>query len=346
MLYDPLRKAHRDLLPVPAIIEREGESITCPVKAYLATLAAGSSYETMRSALKLSCDILSGDRSEETLYAFPWHEIRVQHALRVQRRLRDQGYAPDSINRAIQGIVGVTRMARMMGKISVEDFLRICDLRRVRGKRLPAGRALAEEEVASLFRYCAEDSTVAGVRDAALLALFVGTGLRRSEVIALDLDDVDITTGDVIVSHGKGDNARMAYCDPGVLPLIKSWVDLRGDAPGPLFLTLSAWGRMETTRVQRWGVDGIIQKRCRKAGIPPATPHDFRRTFITRLLEKGVDLLTVQALAGHAQPETTVRYDRRPEASRREAVARLATPAIPRRDPLSPIAVILGEHMV
>jgi site-specific recombinase XerD len=67
-------------------------------------------------------------------------------------------------------------------------------------------------------------------------------------------------------------------------------------------------------------VMAILKKRATNAGIEPFSPHDFRRTFISRLLESGADVLTVSQLAGHADPATTQKYDLRSETAKRQAV--------------------------
>jgi site-specific recombinase XerD len=73
-------------------------------------------------------------------------------------------------------------------------------------------------------------------------------------------------------------------------------------------------------------VRALLAKRARSAGVVPFSSHDFRRSFISRLLDAGADLVTVQALACHAVVQTTARYDRRGEAAKRRVAALLHVP--------------------
>jgi len=75
----------------------------------------------------------------------------------------------------------------------------------------------------------------------------------------------------------------------------------------------------------------VLQKRAAESSVAAFSPHDFRRTFITELLDTGADVITVSRLAGHADPATTAKYDMRGEEVKRQAVARLKVPYRPRR---------------
>jgi integrase len=167
---------------------------------------------------------------------------------------------------------------------------------------------------------------LAGARDAALLALLYGGGLRRSEAVALDVSDYDVTSGMLVVRHGKGNRDRVVYATNGAADALQDWLEVRGEAEGPLFLPVNKGGVVGGHRLTGQAVLYILRRRALQGGVTRLTPHDLRRTFISDLLDLGADISTVQRLAGHAQVTTTTRYDRRGEATKRKAASLLHVP--------------------
>src|SRR5262249_35411199 len=119
---------------------------------------------------------------------FPWHELRYQHTQAVRTVLAER-HAPAGANVALAALRGVLRECWRLGLMTAEDYHRAADLQGIRGERLPKGRALSAGELRALFAACAQDASPAGARDAALLAVLYGGGLRRSEATSLDLGD-------------------------------------------------------------------------------------------------------------------------------------------------------------
>ena len=112
---------------------------------------------------------------------------------------------------------------------------------------------------------------------------------------------------------------------------MEEWLDIRGSAPGPLLCPVRKGGRVELRHMTADAVLKILRRRGEQAGVESFSPHDFRRTFCSDLLDAGVDMVTVQKLAGHASPVTTSKYDRRGEETKRKAVERLGIPYTKRR---------------
>ena len=160
-----------------------------------------------------------------------------------------------------------------------------------------------------------------------MLAILYGGGLRRAELCGLDLGDFDAGECLIAVRAGKGRRDRVVYLSAAACKIVKRWISPRGADDGPLFVPISSTGTLRLTRLRGEAVRYILQRRQRQAGLTGITPHGFRRGYVSGLLSAGVDVFTVQGLAGHADAATTARYDRRGEGERRRAAALLCIPA-------------------
>lgn len=290
-----------------------------PGLVYVASLAPGS-RRTMTEALAIIADMIAPGVTAET---FPWHQVRFQHAAAIRVKLGEQ-YAPATANKILAALRGVLKHAFALGLIDAEHYERVRHVESIKGVRLARGRALPAGELRALFEAC-DGSKPGGARNAALLAVLYGGGLRRSEIVALDIGDFDTTTG-VLKVKGKGNKQRTSYVTNGARNALDAWLALRGDAPGPLFVSVSKGGTVVMRRLTDQSVLDIVRRLARHADIARFSPHDLRRTFIGDMLDLGVDISTVQQLAGHAQVTTTARYDRRGEHVRRRAAEMLHVP--------------------
>ena len=286
-----------------------------PAAVYLASLADGPGRASMRSTLANVAAML-GYGIEDC----PWHELRFAHVAALRARLAER-FAPATANKYLSAIRQVMRHAWLLGLMDAEDYQRAAAVRNVQGSRLPAGRPLDGGELAALFQACA-DGTAAGARDAAAFALMFGCGLRRTEAVAADVADYDPESGALRVI-GKGNRERTVYAPSGGKAALDAWLAVRGGGPGPLLAPVSKAGTVQAGKgMTAQALMLRLKRRARQAAIAECSPHDLRRTFVSNALEAGADLALVQALAGHASPTTTARYDRRPEAAR-AAAARL-----------------------
>jgi len=207
--------------------------------------------------------------------------------------------------------------------MDAEAFHRAVDLKPVKGRALKAaekGRHLTYGEVAALVAACV-DGTKAGARDAAMLALGEGCGLRRAEIVGLDVTDIDMAEKWVTVRRGKGAKARRVPMEASVAEAVGDWLAVRGDAPGALFWQIRRGDHMQDgKRLTAQSVAVTMAARAEAAGVQGFTPHDMRRTFAGNLLDAGVSLSTVQTLMGHSSANTTAGYDRRGSRAMMEAV--------------------------
>lgn len=142
-------------------------------------------------------------------------------------------------------------------------------------------------------------------RDRALLEVLYGGGLRVSEVVALDVDDL-VPDGDgflVRVRRGKGGKDRVVPLGAKAAGALRAWIDLRGAHPGPL-LGNARGGRLTDRSVRR-----MVNRYSNGATLAGrVSPHALRHSYATHLLDSGADLRSIQELLGHASLGTTQRY--------------------------------------
>jgi site-specific recombinase XerC len=155
--------------------------------------------------------------------------------------------------------------------------------------------------------------------------LLYGAGLRRSEAVALELAQYDSTASELKV-RGKGDTERLVPLEAGVSAALDDWLSVRGAGIGPLLCPVRKGGSVELRRMSAQAIYDALLKRGRAARIPSLSPHDLRRTFASDLPDVSGDVSAVQKLLGHANVQTTMRYDRRGEVAKRKAINLLHLP--------------------
>ena len=296
---------------------------TNPARAYLAGLAE-SGRRGMATALTQAADVLT--QGAGTIDTTPWHHLTPDHVTAIKRQLTDGGAAPATVNRMVSALRGVARSAWRAGLITAEQQARINDVPLAKARRLPRGRHVDAAEIRALF--AAVGSDPAGARDAAMLSLLYGGGLRRSEAVAVQAADYDTATGALTIRQGKGGHQRIVHATNGGAEAIAAWLRVRGDHDGAVLAAVGKGGRVDRSGQPMTG--SAVHERLRvlatRAGVASFSPHDLRRSFVGALLDAGADVGAVQGLAGHASVNTTLRYDRRPETARRKAAELLHVP--------------------
>jgi len=165
-------------------------------------------------------------------------------------------------------------------------------------KKLP--RFLVQDEAKALVETRGERGMPA--RDAAILEILYGTGIRVSELAGLKLQDMDLQERWIRV-RGKGNKERMVPMGGKAVGAIEAYIKERGNSAGPLFLNAQGGG-LTVRSVQR-----LVKRMALQAGIVKrTTPHTLRHSFATHLLEEGADLRGIQELLGHSSLSTTQKY--------------------------------------
>jgi integrase/recombinase XerC len=231
-------------------------------------------------------------------------------ALAYKASLVDRGLKSATIGRRLAALRSVVKMARTLGVVAwtldVENP-KVEPYRDTAGPGDAGWRAML-----ACARLAAESGRAKPVRDLAIIRLLHDLGLRRGELVALDLADVELAAGAAsvaIVGKGRTDKARLTLPDP-TRDALAEWVERRGEEPGPLFVRLDR-AAAGPDRLTDTGVYLLVQGLGRKAGLArPTRPHGLRHEAITRALDRtNGDVRTVQRFSRHADPKTLLRYD-------------------------------------
>ena len=174
-------------------------------------------------------------------------------------------------------------------------------------KRLP--KALPLSEVEAILDAAGAAGTQLALRDRALLEVLYGTGARISEAVGLDIDDIDLELGQVLL-RGKGSKERLvpigSYAREAVAAYLR---DARPDLMGPQTPSGAVFLNSRGGRLSRQSAWAVLVKAADLAGITKdVSPHTLRHSFATHLLDGGADVRVVQELLGHASVTTTQVY--------------------------------------
>ena len=291
-----------------------------PATIYLDSLNSPRSAITMKNCLDHVARLLG----QPSVLDCDWGALRRQHIQFVMNKLKAKGISPATINLYFYALKGVAREAFSHDIMPQLAYLKISIMKGITYQRLPVGRSLTAYQCKKLLNSC-DDNTLRGKRDKALLALMMGCGLRRAEVVGLHMEHWN-SKDSTFTFIGKGNKQRKVYLPPDLEPILDNWFTARGNEEGTIFPAIykgSGAPVMKNRDMQPSSVYRIVQRLAEKANIPDITPHDLRRTFASRMLEAGVDLFVLKQSMGHASLSTTARYDRRGEKAKAKAAKAL-----------------------
>ncbi len=244
------------------------------------------------------------DHLEAQGHITQWSDVRRDDIVAYQMALREREYSTATVARKVAAIKSLFHFLSSEGIIH-EDPTALLDSPRVK-KRLP--RTLSPEEVERLLAAPYEESGAKGLRDVCLLELMYATGMRVSEIVALNLDDVNLASASVRC-FGKGAKERIVPIHERAVEALRAYLEqgriafLRDATERALFLNRRG------SRLTRQGLWLILKGYVSDLGIRgPVTPHTLRHSFATHLLAGGAGLREVQMLLGHANVATTQIY--------------------------------------
>ncbi|EZP67455.1 site-specific integrase [Pseudomonas sivasensis] len=299
------------------------EHIRNPLTLYLTRLAP-SSQLTMRYVLQDAADRLGFE--DINLEDIDWHLLQPEHVIALVAALREDGYAPNTSSLYVNAVRGVMNEAWRMSLISQEHLLRMRTVKPAPGTRLGQGRNLRRTLIREMMEVCAADPRPQGLRDAAVIGILYGSGMRKSESVNLDLAQINVEERSLRVI-GKGNKELIKYAPQWAFAKLQAWLAFRREQlkegeqdDSFLFNRIRRGSHITRERITKHAIYYIARQRGEQVGVK-IMPHDFRRSFITRVIEEH-DLSIAQKLAHHTNIQTTASYDVRDDNERRRAVDR------------------------
>jgi integrase/recombinase XerD len=224
------------------------------------------------------------------------------------------GSAPANVPMSSSSVARMLVSVRALYRfLATEGAIETNPAARLRAPKRPRAipRAISVEDIARLVEL--PPDTLLGRRDAAMLELLYGAGLRISELVALDVDDIDLDNRSVLVRAGKGSKSRRvpmgrkaSTATGAYLSVSRPQLAAKAAAKtsaGALFLNARG------ARLSRQGAWKVLKNHARAAGLgDKVSPHTLRHSFATHMLDAGADIRVVQELLGHASLATTQVY--------------------------------------
>ncbi len=214
--------------------------------------------------------------------------------------LSGQGYSASTVARRLASLRSFYKHLRRQGEVAVDPAVVLRNPKQP--KRLP--KLLSIDEVLRLLDGIVPADPLS-VRDRAMFETLYGGGLRVSELVALDIEDLDLERG-LARARGKGRKERLCPLGPEAVHWLLQWVRLRSPtALNERAVFLNRFGTRLTTR----SVGRLLQGHLTRLDMDwGASPHTLRHSFATHLLDRGADLRSVQELLGHRRLTTTQIY--------------------------------------
>ncbi len=286
------RKAPKKTLALPDLQQSK--------TAVLATLTSGSAQRTYNHAID---EFVDGYCSEPRL-AFNRTVV-----LRYRIHLEEKRFAPSTINLRLAAVRRIAYEAADSGLLSPELAAGIRRVKGVRRLGVRLGNWLTPEQGKSLLN-AFDEKSLRGTRDRAMVAMLLGCGLRRAELLAVTMGSIQQREDHWVIADlvGKGGHVRTVPIPTWVKSAIDNWTREAGITEGRVFRAINrgglVWGEGMTSKV----IWEVVKGAAKRAGIERLAPHDLRRSCARLCHQSGGELDQIQFLLGHVSIQTTERY--------------------------------------
>jgi site-specific recombinase XerD len=229
--------------------------------------------------------------------------------VRYRMYLESRGLAANTINQQLAAVRRLAHEAADSGLLSPELAAGISRVKGVKQLGFRSGNWLSAKQSSEVLKHACGDSMRAK-RDYAMLALLFGCGFRRSELVGLELDEIQMRQGHwaVVDLIGKGGHIRTVPIPEWVKSAVDQWTRAAGVTEGRIFRAVARAGKVWGKGVSQNVVWYVVKTCCERAGLEHIAPHDLRRTCAKLCHTNGGELEQIQFLLGHVSVQTTERY--------------------------------------
>src|ERR1700686_5016365 len=262
--------------------------------------------------------------------------------VRYRMYLESRHLAANTINQQLAAVRRLAHEAADAGLLSPELAAGISRVKGVKQLGFRSGNWLSAEESSKVLKH-ARGNSMRAKRDYAMLALLFGCGFRRSELVGLESDEIQMRQGHwaVVDLIGKGGHIRTVPIPEWVKAALDQWTRAAGVTEGRIFRRVARAGKVWGKGISQNVVWYVVKTCCEKAGLEHIAPHDLRRTCAKLCHSNGGELEQIQFLLGHASVQTTERYlgCKQNLGHPVNDLFNLRTNAQPQEDPVEPAAV-------
>ena len=229
---------------------------------------------------------------------------------RYRLSLEARGLAASSINQRLAAVRRVAYEAADAGLLSPELAAGINRVKGAKQLGRRSGNWLTLEQCSAMLAGGVAGDNLRAKRDHAIISTLIGCGLRRSELVALEMEHVQMRQGHwaIVDLVGKGGHIRTVPMPLWVKNALDRWTSAAGIAKGRIFRAVSKAGNVWGTGIAQNVIWHVVNNRCTNAGLEHIAPHDLRRTCAKLCHSAGGELEQIQFLLGHVSVQTTERY--------------------------------------
>ena len=229
--------------------------------------------------------------------------------VRYRMYLESRGLAANTINQQLAAVRRLAHEAADAGLLSPELAAGISRVKGVKQLGFRAGNWLSAAQSSEVLQRASGEGMRAR-RDYAMLAMLFGCGFRRSELVGLELGEIQIRQGHwaVVDLIGKGGHIRTVPIPEWVKAALDQWTRVAGVTEGRIFRAVARTGKVWGEGISQNVVWYVVKTCCEKVGLEHIAPHDLRRTCAKLCHDSGGELEQIQFLLGHASVQTTERY--------------------------------------